>query len=53
MNLYAAYLEEIETHKKQGLSPKPIDGAELTQEIIAQIMDVGHADRDASLNFLI
>jgi aconitate hydratase 2/2-methylisocitrate dehydratase len=53
MNLYAAYLEEIETRKKQGLSPKPIDGAELTQEIIAQIMDVGHADRDASLNFLI
>ena len=53
MNLYAAYLEEIETRKKQGLSPKPIDGAELTQEIIAQILDEGHAHRDASLNFLI
>ena len=53
MNLYAAYLEEIETRKKQGLSPKPIDGAELTQEIIAQILDAGHAHRDASLNFLI
>ena len=53
MNLYAAYLEEIETRKKQGLSPKPIDGAELTQEIIAQILDEGHAHWDASLNFLI
>ena len=53
MNLYAAYLEEIETRKKQGLSPKPIDSAELTQEIIAQILDAGHAHRDASLNFLI
>ena len=53
MNLYAAYLEEIETRKKQGLSPKPIDGAELTQEIIAQVLDAGHAHRDASLNFLI
>ncbi|MDA9226315.1 bifunctional aconitate hydratase 2/2-methylisocitrate dehydratase [bacterium] len=53
MNLYAAYLEEIETRKKQGLSPKPIDGAELTQEIIAQIVDAGHAHRDTSLNFLI
>lgn len=53
MNLYAAYLEEIETRKKQGLSPKPIDGAELAQEIIAQILDAGHEHRDASLNFLI
>ncbi|AKS47827.1 aconitase [Octadecabacter temperatus] len=53
MSLYAAYLEEIETRKKQDLSPKPIDGAELTQEIIAQIKDAGHAHRDASLNFLI
>ncbi|WP_375266264.1 bifunctional aconitate hydratase 2/2-methylisocitrate dehydratase [Planktotalea sp.] len=53
MSLYAAYLEEIETRKKQELSPKPIDGAELTQEIIAQIKDAGHAHRGASLNFLI
>ncbi|MEN8982722.1 MAG: bifunctional aconitate hydratase 2/2-methylisocitrate dehydratase [Planktotalea arctica] len=53
MSLYAAYLEEIETRKKQDLSPKPIDGAELTQEIIVQIKDKDHAHRDASLNFLI
>ena len=53
MSLYAAYLEEIETRKKQDLSPKPIDGAELTQEIIAQINDKDHEHRDASLNFLI
>lgn len=53
MSLYAAYLAEIETRKKQDLSPKPIDGSELTKEIIAQILDDGHEHRDASLNFLI
>ena len=53
MSLYAAYLEEIETRKSQDLHPKPIDGAELTQEIIAQIKDAGHEHRDQSLNFLI
>ena len=39
MNLYAAYLDEIEERKGQGLHPKPIDSAELTQEIIDQIKD--------------
>ena len=38
MSLYAAYLDEITARKAQGLSPKPIDDAGLTQEIIAQIM---------------
>jgi aconitate hydratase 2/2-methylisocitrate dehydratase len=53
VTLYTAYLEEIETRKKQGLSPKPIDGDALTKEIIAQIKDASHAHRAESLNFLI
>jgi aconitate hydratase 2/2-methylisocitrate dehydratase len=53
MSLYASYLEEIATRKKQGLNPKPIDDAALTDEIIAQIKDVEHEHRAASLQFLI
>ncbi|MEP5151469.1 bifunctional aconitate hydratase 2/2-methylisocitrate dehydratase [Planktotalea sp.] len=53
MSQYATYLEEIETRKTQGLSPKPIDDAALTAELITQIKDTGHADRADSLNFLI
>jgi aconitate hydratase 2/2-methylisocitrate dehydratase len=53
MSLYAAYLEEIETRKKQGLSPKPIDESGLTNEIIAQIKDTAHPHRAESLNFFI
>ncbi len=53
MSLYSDYIEEIEERKKQGLSPKPIDGSELLSEIIAQVKDVDHADRSESLNFLI
>ncbi|MEH6524232.1 bifunctional aconitate hydratase 2/2-methylisocitrate dehydratase [Sulfitobacter sp.] len=53
MSLYASYLEEIATRKKQGLNPKPIDDAALTDEIVAQIKDVEHEHRAASLQFLI
>lgn len=53
MSLYAAYLEEIATRKEEGLSPQPIDSDALTQEIIGQIKDTGHAHRAASLQFLI
>ncbi|MEM6661288.1 MAG: bifunctional aconitate hydratase 2/2-methylisocitrate dehydratase, partial [Pseudomonadota bacterium] len=53
MNLYAAYLDEIETRKLQGLNPKPIDAADLTAEIIAQIRDTNHEHREASLEFFI
>ncbi len=53
MSLYTAYLEEIETRKGQGLSPKPIDDGPLTAELIAQIKDAEHEHRKASLNFLI
>ena len=53
MSLYAAYLDEIEARKEQGLSPKPVDDAGLTREIIAQIKDSDHAHRADSLKYFI
>ena len=38
---------------KSGLNPKPIDGAGLAKEIIAQVKDKAHPYREESLNFLI
>ena len=51
MSLYAAYLEEIASRKEQGLNPKPIDDAGLTEEIIAIIREPGHAHRADALKF--
>ncbi len=54
MSLYSAYMDEIETRKKDlGLHPKPIDSAELLSEIIAQIKDTANANREDSLKFFI
>ncbi|MFL2938598.1 MAG: bifunctional aconitate hydratase 2/2-methylisocitrate dehydratase [Opitutales bacterium] len=53
MNTYAEYIIEIEERKAQGLSPKPIDGSELTAEIISQIKDPGNEHRMQSLDFFI
>src|SRR6478609_7186973 len=53
MNLYKDYINEIEERKGQGLHPKPIDGAELLSEIIAQIKDVNNSNREDSLKFFI
>jgi aconitate hydratase 2/2-methylisocitrate dehydratase len=53
MSLYQDYLQEIADRQKDGLHPKPIDGAELTSEIIAQIKDLDHEHRKDSLDFLI
>ena len=53
MSIYTDYLKEIEERKGEGLHPKPIDGAELVSEIIAQIKDVNNAERDNSLKFFI
>lgn len=50
---YKDYIKEIEERKDLGLHPKPIDGAELLSEIIAQIKDSGNADRSDSLKFFI
>ncbi|RQO32660.1 bifunctional aconitate hydratase 2/2-methylisocitrate dehydratase [Taibaiella sp. KBW10] len=53
MNIYQDYLKEIEERKAQGLHPKPIDGADLLGEIIAQIKDADSAHREDSLQFFI
>jgi aconitate hydratase 2 / 2-methylisocitrate dehydratase len=53
MNTYQEYIKEIEERKTQGLHPKPIDGAELLSEIIAQIKDNGNEYREDSLKFFI
>ena len=36
-----------------GLNPKPISESDLLLEIIEQIKDLNHPERDASLKFLI
>ena len=53
MSLYTDYLEEIETRKEQGLHPKPIEDAELVEELVGQIKDLGHEHRAGSLHFFI
>ncbi|NIF07730.1 bifunctional aconitate hydratase 2/2-methylisocitrate dehydratase [Chryseobacterium sp. Tr-659] len=53
MNIYKDYIKEIDERKNQGLHPKPIDGAELLSEIIAQIKDSDNTDRSDSLKFFI
>ncbi len=53
MNTYQDYIKEIEERKSQGLHPKPIDGAELTSEIISQIKDTANPYRTDSLQFFI
>ncbi|MCB0400671.1 MAG: bifunctional aconitate hydratase 2/2-methylisocitrate dehydratase, partial [Flavobacteriales bacterium] len=53
MSMYENYMKEIEDRKSKGLHPKPIDGAELLSEIIAQIKDSGNPNRKDSLNFFI
>jgi len=53
MSLYQDYLTEIETRKEQGLNPKPIEDAALTQEIIDQIKDAANPHRAESLNYFI
>jgi aconitate hydratase 2 / 2-methylisocitrate dehydratase len=53
MSVYKDYIQEIEERKAQGLHPKPIDSAELLNEIIAQIKDAGNQYRADSLQFFI
>lgn len=53
MNLYKEYIQEIEERKGQGLHPKPIDRADLLNEIIAQIKDTNNANRSDCLKFFI
>ncbi|MAW21690.1 MAG: bifunctional aconitate hydratase 2/2-methylisocitrate dehydratase [Flavobacteriales bacterium] len=53
MTTYKEYLKEIEHRKKQNLKAKPIDNAELTNNLILQIKDPNHIYRKASLDFFI
>jgi aconitate hydratase 2 / 2-methylisocitrate dehydratase len=53
MSMYEDYIKEIQERKKQGLHPKPIESAELLNEIISQIKDENNPNRKDSLNFFI
>ena len=53
MNLYSAYLDEIEKRKEQELSPKPIEDGALVKELILQIKDSKNKYREDSLKFLV
>ena len=53
MSIYNDYIQEIEDRKNQSLHPKPIDGAELLSEIIAQIKNVNNFNREEAVNFFI
>ena len=53
MSTYKNYINEIQERKLEGLNPKPIEGSDLLSEIIAQIKDINHKDRDASINFFV
>ena len=53
MSTYKNYINEIQERKLEGLNPKPIEGSDLLSEIITQIKDVNHKDRDASINFFV
>jgi aconitate hydratase 2/2-methylisocitrate dehydratase len=53
MSLYTDYLKEIETRKEQGLHPKPIEYADLVEELVAQIKDNKNEHRSKSLHFFI
>ena len=53
MSIYKQYIVEIDNRKTQGLNPKPIDNGKLLDEIINQIKDINHVDRNDSINFFI
>ena len=53
MSLYKDYINEIEERKGLGLSPKPIDGAELLSEIIEQVKDAANAYHADSLQLFV
>jgi len=53
MNFYTDYVNKISKRKKKGLKPEPIAGGDLTIEIISQIKDTKHKQREASLRFFI
>ena len=52
MSLFKAYKDEIKEREKIGLSAKPIEGGELTKEIVLCIKDKNNSERNNALNFL-
>ena len=53
MKYFEEYIKEIETRKKEGLHPKPIENAELILDIINNIKDSKNKNRKKSINFFI
>ena len=53
MNLYKEYIEEIKDRKSAGLNPKPIENGKLLSEIIENIKDLNHPDRDKCVQYFI
>ena len=53
MKAYQKYINEIQERKALGLNPKPIDTAKLLQDIILQIKQKVHPERERSINFFI
>ena len=53
MKAYQKYINEIQERKALGLNPKPIDTAKLLQDIILQIKQKDHPERERSINFFI
>ena len=53
MSRYNKYLQEIKERKALNLHPKPIEDAELSNEIILNIKDKNNKNRSESLRFLI
>ena len=53
MNLYKYYIQENEDRKAVGLNPKPIDNGKLLSEIIKNIKDLNHIDRNSCIHFFI
>ena len=53
MSKYFDYLKEIQDRKSLGLNPKPISEANLLREIIQQLKDINHSERNMSLKLLI
>tara|TARA_B100001248_G_scaffold261377_1_gene252362 strand:- start:3213 stop:5990 length:2778 start_codon:yes stop_codon:yes gene_type:complete len=53
MSIYSDYQKEIQDRELKGLNPKPISEGNLLIEIIEQIKDLNHPERDASLQSLI
>jgi len=53
MSEYQDYLKEISERASEGLHPLPINGAELVNELIAQIKEDNHEYRKDSLHYFI